>query len=97
MLSTLVLTQLHSCATFAQTTQQKLINPNPITSKTCVMQIAINSLSFLACNSYNYVAPYSTLSSTEGGSEPNCCFGERKVVLFQILLDGAEPRNARTT
>jgi len=21
-----------------------------------------------------------------------CCFGERKVVLFQILLDGAEPR-----
>jgi len=26
-----------------------------------------------------------------------CCFGERKVVLFQILLDGAEPRNAGTT
>ena len=23
-----------------------------------------------------------------------CCFGERKVVLFQILLDGAEPRDA---
>ena len=26
-----------------------------------------------------------------------CCFGERKVVLFQILLDGAEPRDAGTT
>ena len=26
-----------------------------------------------------------------------CCFGERKVVLLQILLDGAEPRNAGTT
>ena len=23
-----------------------------------------------------------------------CCFGERKVVLFQILLDGPEPRDA---
>jgi len=23
-----------------------------------------------------------------------CCFGERNVVLFQILLDGAEPRDA---
>ena len=23
-----------------------------------------------------------------------CCFGKRKVVLFQILLDGAEPRGA---
>ena len=26
-----------------------------------------------------------------------CCFRERKVVLFQILLDGAEPREAGTT
>ena len=26
-----------------------------------------------------------------------CCFGERKVVLFKILLDGAEPRDAGTT
>ena len=26
-----------------------------------------------------------------------CCFGERKVVLFQILLDGAELRDAGTT
>ena len=26
-----------------------------------------------------------------------CCFGERKVVLFQILLDGAEPRDVGTT
>ena len=26
-----------------------------------------------------------------------CCFGERKVVLFQILLDGAEHTDARMT
>jgi len=26
-----------------------------------------------------------------------CCFGERKMVLFQILLDGAEPCDAGTT
>jgi len=26
-----------------------------------------------------------------------CCFGERKVVLFQILLDGAESRDVGTT
>ena len=26
-----------------------------------------------------------------------CCFGESKVVLFQILLDGAEPCDAGTT
>ena len=26
-----------------------------------------------------------------------CCFGEHKVVLFQILLDGAEPRDVGTT
>ena len=26
-----------------------------------------------------------------------CCFWERKVVLFQILLDGAEPHDAGTT
>ena len=26
-----------------------------------------------------------------------CCFGERKVVMFHILLDGAEPRDAGTT
>ena len=25
-----------------------------------------------------------------------CCFGEREVVLVQILLDGAEPRDAGT-
>jgi len=33
----------------------------------------------------------------EGSSETNLCFGEHKVVLFQILLDGAEPRDAGTT
>jgi len=26
-----------------------------------------------------------------------CCFGERKVVVFQILLDSAEPRDVGTS
>ena len=41
----------------------------------------------------------STSSSTEGGSEPNLLLrrAELKVVLFQILLDGAEPRDPGTT
>jgi len=26
-----------------------------------------------------------------------CCFGERKMLMFQILLDGAKPRDAGTT
>jgi len=26
-----------------------------------------------------------------------CCFGERKVVVFQILLNGAEPRDGGIT
>ena len=55
------------------------------------------SSSFLACNS--------RLRSTICRHHPPqravlsqiCCFGERKVVLFQILLDGAEPRDAGTT
>ena len=38
----------------------------------------------------------STSSSTEGGSEPNL-LREHKVALFQILLDGAEPRDTGTT
>ena len=55
------------------------------------------SSSLLACNS--------RLRSTIRWHHPPqrvvlsqiCCFGERKVVLFQILLDGAEPRDAGTT
>ena len=39
----------------------------------------------------------STSSSTEGGSEPNLLLQGAKVVLFQILLDGAEPRDAGMT
>ena len=56
-----------------------------------------SSSSFLACNS-------GLLSAVRRHHPPQrpvmtqiCCFGERKVVLFQILLDGAEPRDAGTT
>ena len=57
----------------------------------------LSSSSFLACNS--------GLRSTICRHHPPqmavlskiCCFGECKVVLFQILLDSAEPRDAGTT
>jgi len=56
-----------------------------------------SSSSFLACNS--------RLRSTIRRHHPPqravlsqiCCFGERKMVMLQILLDGAEPRDAGTT
>ena len=55
-----------------------------------------SSSSFLACNS--------RLRAIRRHHRPQravlsqiCCFGERKVVLFQILLDDAEPRDAGTT
>jgi len=56
-----------------------------------------SSSSFLACNS--------RLRSTIRRHHPPqravlsqiCCFGERKMVMFQILLDGAEPCDAGTT
>ena len=56
-----------------------------------------SSSSFLACNARlrsairRHHPPQRTVLSQI------CCFGERKVVLFQILLDGAEPRDAGTT
>ena len=64
---------------------------------TYVFLLCYISSSFLACNS--------RLRSTICRHHPPqravlsqiCCFGERKVVLFQILLDGAEPRDAGTT
>ena len=56
-----------------------------------------SSSSFLACNS--------RLRSTIRLHHPPqravlsqiCCFGERKTVMFQILLNGAEPCDAGTT
>jgi len=56
-----------------------------------------SSSSFLACNSRlrgtirrHHPPQRAVLSQI-------CCFGEHKLVLFQILLDGAEPRDAGTT
>jgi len=55
------------------------------------------SSSFLACN---YKIVYSAIRRHHPPQRAVlsqiCCFGERKVV-FQILLDGAEPRDAGTT
>ena len=56
-----------------------------------------SSSSFLACNSglrsaiRRYHPPQRAVLSQI------CCFGERKMVMFQILLDGAEPCDAGTT
>ena len=38
----------------------------------------------------------SAIRRHQGGSEPNLLLREEQVVLFQILLDGAEPRDAGT-
>ena len=40
------------------------------------------------------VAPYVDIILQRAVLSQICCFVERKVVLFQILLDGAEPRDA---
>ena len=62
-----------------------------------LLWMCIQSSSFLACNSRlrsairRHHPPQRAVLSQSG------CFGERKMVLFQILLDGAEPRDAGTT
>ena len=53
--------------------------------------------SFLACNSKIAYAIHRHHPSQRAVLSQICCFGEHKVVLFQILLDGAEPRDAGTT
>ena len=47
--------------------------------------------SFLACNSRLSSAICRHHPPQRAVLSQTCCFGERKVVLFQILLDGAEP------
>jgi len=56
-----------------------------------------SSSSFLACNSRLRSAIRRHHPPQRAVLSQMCCFGERKVVLFQILLDGAEPRDAGTT
>jgi len=55
------------------------------------------SLSFLACNSGLRSAIRRHHPPQRAVLSQICGFWERKVVSFQILLDGAEPRDAGTT
>jgi len=57
----------------------------------------IHLSSFLACNSRLHSAIHRHHPPQTAVLSQICCFWERKVVLFQILLDGAEPRDAGTT
>ena len=56
-----------------------------------------SSSSFLACNSRLRSAIRRHHPPQRAILSQICCFGERKMVMFQILLDGAEPCDAGTT
>ena len=56
-----------------------------------------SSSSFLACNSRLRSAIHRHYPPQRAVLCQICCFWERKVVVFQILLDGAEPRDVGTT
>jgi len=75
------------------------LNPVCIVSVVFMSHVSDSSLSssFLACNSKIAQRHTSTSSFTEGNSEPNLLLGERKVVLFQIPLDGTEPHDVGTS
>ena len=53
--------------------------------------------SFLACNSRLRGAIRRHHPPQRAVLSQICCFGERKMVMFHILLAGAEPRDAGTT
>ena len=55
------------------------------------------SSSFLACNSRLRSAIHRHHPPQRAVLSQICCFGEHKMVLFQILLDGAAPCDAGTT
>ena len=56
-----------------------------------------SSSSFLACNSRLRSAIRRHHPPQRAVLSQICCFGERKMVMFQILLDDAEPCDAGTT
>jgi len=56
-----------------------------------------SSSSFLACNSRLRSAIRRHHPPQRVVLSQICCFGERKMVMFQILFDGAEPCDAGTT
>jgi len=59
--------------------------------------LKLQSSSFLACNSRLRSAIRRHHPPQRAVLSQICCFGERKMVMFQILLDGDEPRDAGTT
>ena len=62
----------------------------------CTGLIQLSS-SFLACNSRLCSAIRRHHPPQRAVLSQICCFGECKMVMFQILLDGAEPCDAGTT
>jgi len=62
-----------------------------------VLSYSSLSSSFLACNSRLHGAIRRHHPPQRAVLSQICCFGERKMVLFQILLNGAEPRDPGTT
>ena len=65
--------------------------------KCCTTMEVVVISSFLACNSRLRSAIRQHRPPQRAVLSQICCFGEREVVLFQILLDDAEPRDAGTT
>ena len=63
----------------------------------CLLLALLLLLLFLACNSRLHSAIRLHHPPQRAVLSQICCFRQRKVVLFQILLDGAEPRDAEMT
>ena len=63
----------------------------------CISHQILSSSSFLACNSRLRSAIRRHHPPQRAVLSQICCFGERKMVMFQILLNGAEPCDAGTT
>jgi len=57
----------------------------------------MSSSSFLVCNSRLRSAIRRHHPPQRAVLSQICCFGERKMVMFQILLNGAEPCGSETT
>ena len=64
---------------------------------TTIVAMESSSSSFMACNSRLRSAICRYHPPQRAVLSQICCLGERKMVMFQILLDGAEPGDAGTT
>ena len=74
------------------------VNKNKCVSKTHTHHIGVGgSSSFLACNSRLRSAIRRHHPPQRVVLSQICCFRERKMVMFQILLNGAEPYDVGTT